>query len=277
MPTLEGYNELRSSVAGVAWPGLRAFRFTGADTVEWLQGQVTNDLRRLTESHPVAALLVKPTGQLLESLTLVRRQEGLIVVAEGGTELLARVESFVILEDLVIEEIGAVSNVLFGPESHNVKSSSAVPWCLAGMTGWGEFDVVPEVASASLDSFSALTLEESIPLGLLDADAKTFPSELGEAFDRNTVAYDKGCYFGQEVLQRLHSRGHTNREWRVVRVEGTVIGGEAVTDTDGANLGKVTRYAVSPREGHLCGALLHSKRIETGQTVKIGSVAGTIL
>ncbi|MFX6234584.1 tRNA-modifying protein YgfZ, partial [Acinetobacter baumannii] len=46
-----------------------------------------------------------------------------------------------------------------------------------------------------------------------DTTQKTLPPELGPAFESRTVSYTKGCYMGQEVLMRIHSRGHTNRTW----------------------------------------------------------------
>jgi len=59
-------------------------------------------------------------------------------------------------------------------------------------------------------------IEAGIPRFGVDMDANTFPQECG--IESQTVSYTKGCYIGQEVLNRIHTQGHVNRELRGLRL-----------------------------------------------------------
>ena len=53
-------------------------------------------------------------------------------------------------------------------------------------------------------------IEAGIPRFGLDIDETHFPQECG--IEERAVSYSKGCYIGQEVLNRIHTLGHVNRE-----------------------------------------------------------------
>src|SRR5690606_34980920 len=72
------------------------------------------------------------------------------------------------------------------------------------------------------DAFNVARLEAENPKYGTDMDAKTLPPEMGPYFVSRTVSYTKGCYTGQEVLQRIHSRGHTNKTWMGIYCDGPV-------------------------------------------------------
>jgi folate-binding protein YgfZ len=79
-----------------------------------------------------------------------------------------------------------------------------------------------------------------VPRWGFELDENTFPSEAG--LDRTHVDYHKGCYIGQEVISRLRSVGHANRELRGFVADGPIppgarlfTAGEAARD-----LGKIT-------------------------------------
>jgi len=119
------------------------------------------------------------------------------------------------------------------------------------------------------------TLETATPLAGIDYNEKTLLPELGPAFVGRTVSYTKGCYTGQEVLMRVHSRGHTNKTWVVLRAEGEVTAGDPVT-REGENVGKVTRSAESPALGWLAAAVLPNSVLNAGTQVQIGDVSAYV-
>ena len=286
MPVDKGYFALANSAARVAWPGLSAYSLEGSDAEEWLQGQVTNDLRKLGRDGSIDACLVKATGQLQAVLRIWRREAGLLIIAEGGEVLADRFENFVILEEIELRTFGPVLTVQ-GPESGVVMQDLAAQEGEGAVlrsvrTGTDGFDIVGShfasvleqqgrvLVDADWDEVQSVTLERRIPLFGEDTDEKTLPPELGRDFDSAFVAYDKGCYTGQEVLQRIHSRGHTNREWAVLSVNREVGKGTVVTDDSGAKVGEVTRCAVSPEHGHLAGAFVRVSAFLPKAKFKIG-------
>jgi tRNA-modifying protein YgfZ len=86
----------------------------------------------------------------------------------------------------------------------------------------------------------------------------------------------KGCYVGQENIARLEARGgNVNKALRGLRLGAPAAAGDAVT-ADGAEVGRVTTAAVSPRLGPIAMAYVHRSRFEPGTAVDIGGVVATV-
>jgi len=94
------------------------------------------------------------------------------------------------------------------------------------------------------DALSALRLEAGIPWFGYDFDDTTIPHEAG--LENSHISYTKGCYTGQEIVERVRSRGHVNR-----RRVGILFSGETIPTAKtplkvgGAEVGFVTRAAFS--------------------------------
>jgi len=65
-------------------------------------------------------------------------------------------------------------------------------------------------------AFETARIEAGIPRFGADMDETNIPLECG--IERRAVTYSKGCYIGQEVINRIHSVGHVNRELRGLRL-----------------------------------------------------------
>jgi folate-binding protein YgfZ len=82
-------------------------------------------------------------------------------------------------------------------------------------------------------------------------DENTIPQEAN--FDEmEAISYTKGCYIGQEVVARVHFRGHVNKHLRGLRAAGGVAppptGAQLIDDT-GNHVGDVRSAVSSPRLG----------------------------
>jgi len=268
---MKGYTHLVSDGACVRLDGALV-RLSGADAEEWLQGQVTNDLRRLDARPFVDACLTKSTGQLEAALRIWRRSDGLTVSTTDLASLAARVSDYVILEDVTLEVVSEdvwtwQSSV---PLTEGLPSPRTLPF---GAESASRPEGVPQ---ADEEAWGTVCLERGLALVGTDSDSKTLPPELGPAFESSHVAYDKGCYVGQEILQRIHSRGHTNRTWVVLQCEAAVHAGADVA-LDGASVGKVTRGCVSPRFGPLAGAMLANKAVAEGTRLRVAGVLALVV
>ncbi|MBS1723875.1 MAG: hypothetical protein JSS66_13085 [Armatimonadetes bacterium] len=273
MPDLEGYNELRNSAAKIYWPGLEAFTLRGADAAEWLQGQVTNDVRLVAKMPWLDACVVKPTGQIEGVVRIWARNEELLLVTDAGSVLRDRVERFVILEDVVLEELGPIACTVQGPLAEKaVVGCEAVPSPRLGGEGFDVLSGEPDMPAAGWSTVLVRSLEEGVPLPNVDIDARAFPAEFPPPFDSEHVSYEKGCYTGQEVLMRLHSRGHTNRAWRVLEGLEVVEPGAPVTVGE-ETVGHVVRTAESPTMGFLLSAYLKVDAAGTGTQLQCAGKA----
>jgi folate-binding protein YgfZ len=94
-------------------------------------------------------------------------------------------------------------------------------------------------------ALSALRLEQGIPWFSYDFGEKQIPHEA--AVETSHISYTKGCYTGQEIVERVRSRGQVNRRRVGLRFTGEAVpfAGEVLT-SDGKEAGYVTRAALSP-------------------------------
>jgi folate-binding protein YgfZ len=118
------------------------------------------------------------------------------------------------------------------------------------------FDRVWERATAAgatpsgLGAWEIARIEAGRPEWGLDMDDNTIPQEAN--FDElNAISYTKGCYIGQEVVARVHFRGHVNRHLRGLRAVGPEAPptGAQLIDDSGNHVGDVRSSVSSPRLG----------------------------
>ena len=121
-------------------------------------------------------------------------------------------------------------------------------------------------------ALNARRLAQGVPWFGYDFGDKQIPHEAG--LEHSHISYTKGCYTGQEIVERVRSRGHVNRR----RVE-LVFSGEKVPETgavltlDGQEVGQVTRAARIPDPGLPPGARV----VGMGYVRKEGNATGTTL
>jgi folate-binding protein YgfZ len=97
-------------------------------------------------------------------------------------------------------------------------------------------------------ALSALRLEEGIPWFGYDFGEKQIPNEAGLL--ETHLSFTKGCYTGQEIVERVRSRGHVNRQRVHLKFGGTHVpnSGESLS-ANGNEVGYVTRAAFHPGLG----------------------------
>jgi aminomethyltransferase len=111
-------------------------------------------------------------------------------------------------------------------------------------------------SAIGMEALNSIRLECGTPWFGHDFDDKNIPHEAG--LEHSHISYEKGCYTGQEIVERVRSRGHANR--RLTELEflasetppaGTilVVPGNAA----GTEIGRVTSSAFSPMLGHPIG------------------------
>jgi aminomethyltransferase len=114
-------------------------------------------------------------------------------------------------------------------------------------------------------ALSALRLEQGIPWFSYDFGEKQIPHEA--ALEKSHISYTKGCYTGQEIVERVRSRGQVNRRRVTLRFTGEAVptSGEVLT-ADGKEAGYVTRAAFSPKMSRAIGmGYVRKENNEAGQ------------
>jgi folate-binding protein YgfZ len=210
---------------------------SGADAATYLQSQVSQDLRTLAVGSSAWTFVLQPTGKV-ESLARVRRladdEFALDIDAGFGDALLARLNRFKIRVAV------------------DLTSASVPVWCLRG-DGAGSIDGVASWGGG-VDRFDGPA--DGVPIGSVDdllhaRIAATWPSmgtEIipGETIPAETgitdvaVSFTKGCYPGQELVERMDSRSAAApRSLRTVPVDVGVEAGDPFV-VDGVDVGRVT-------------------------------------
>jgi folate-binding protein YgfZ len=203
----------------------------------------------------------------------------------------------VILEDVQAQEVPWQLTSVQGPGSEKVLSAVLhLPssdagvvrvngengYCLrsdrTGSAGWDlwsptTIEVAPSISSAVQE---IARIEAGVPKQGVDFGPKTLPPELGTAFEGRHVSYTKGCYVGQEVLMRLHSRGHTNKTWMGLVADAQLEPGARVSHASREDAGQVTSAALSPTYGPIGAAMLRNESAKAGEQVTVHTSAGEV-
>jgi folate-binding protein YgfZ len=120
-------------------------------------------------------------------------------------------------------------------------------------------------------AFETARIEAGIPRFGVDMDETNLPLECGPAMQDRAVVYNKGCYIGQEVINRIHSFGHVARELRGLRLADDLKSLPQKHDKlfrDGKEVGYVTSAVKSP----VFGALVSPKLQCGGANIALGYV-----
>ena len=201
-------------------------RVTGADRVRFLNGQVTNDVRKANPHLSMAACVLNAKGKLDAFVFLGAEPEALWLDAEAEQRetLAPRLERYVIADDVTIEEV-TEDFALFHVTGENPPALPNDPaeWRRGkrfGLAGWdlwtgaGEHDRVLKLLAASAPLCDAeeaerWRIELGIPRWGRELTGQIIPVEANLA--ETAIDYAKGCYIGQEVISRMKMSGQMNK------------------------------------------------------------------
>jgi folate-binding protein YgfZ len=98
--------------------------------------------------------------------------------------------------------------------------------------------------------FETLRIERGIPRYGVDIDETTIVPEIGL---EDMISYTKGCYIGQEIIARIHFRGHVAKRLTGITfpedsaASGDIKPGTDLKSADGKNGGRITSVTISPK------------------------------
>ena len=273
-------------------------RIAGADRVTWLNGVVTCDVAKMNAGDARYGLAVTQKGRILADFYVICLQDTLIA-ALPASELESvhqAFEKYLVMEDceLTPEPKSAVWQVA-GPNARLLLEAARAKNGVGGLVS-EELAVVIAEASAIAEVEAALTgalasvggvavdeagreivrQELAVPRFGFDFDLTTYPQEAG--LEKRAVAFDKGCYLGQEVVCMLELRGHVKRKLVSLAVDGAAAPkhGDDVLNSAGEKIGQVTSASVSPTLGVLALAMVKAALAEAGTELKIGDAKAKV-
>ena len=269
---------------------------TGGDRETFLQGMVSNDVVGIPDGKTRHATLLAATGHILADLHVWTLHNTLLVETDPASlnTLLSTLSKFLIMEDVQIADWSAQYAVLsvYGegaaevtlPGVNAAVVSTAFP-ILPGVDLWVRAEE-KDAALSKLLALGAVLLAADdaeamrIEMGLPKWGAELSPSVLlPEAEMLDAVSYTKGCYVGQEIVARLHARGHTNKALRRILLAEDApvppVGATLHVPEDGPEpgreIGSVTSAAPSPSRGGQAIALgyVRKEHFDVGTKISV--------
>ncbi len=290
--------------------GTGALRLTGADRLEFLHGQVSNEVKRLAPGEGRAALMLNIRGHALALMRLYRREDDLFVAAEGGAtaRLEAGLRAHIIFDQVEIHNLSdsltaltlqgrdagkvllevfradlpapdtfiqlpfASAKVLVGP----VFRSRAGGFDLHVLTrDAGALVAALQDAGAGLageDALTALRSEAGIAEAEFEGGEGVLPQEAGLTY---ALSYRKGCYLGQEIMARIEARGKVRRRLVGLKLSALPEPGERDLKQDGKTVGRLGGVAAHPHLGMIALGSVRTE-IAAGETSEVGRVQAVV-
>ncbi|HEX4187927.1 MAG TPA: folate-binding protein [Solirubrobacteraceae bacterium] len=278
---------------------------TGAGAVEFLNGQVTNELATLEPGEGCYAAFLTHKGKMLGDMRILA-----VAAPDGaaGTELLLDTERVALqglfdmirrfkvgyavelhkrtLERGLVSLIGPDAARVAGAEELAAKEHANTPLEIAGVetlavrTDVG-IDLICDAASteqlsAALRERGALEvgegaveclrIERGRPRYGVDLDDAVIPQEAD--LNERAVSFTKGCYVGQETVARLHWRGKPNRHLRGLRLSAPADPGQELRLGE-RSVGRLASTTISPLFGPIALALVR-REAGPGDVLSVG-------
>ena len=253
---------------------------TGPDRIRWLNGMVTNNVRDLAANRGVYCFLLNAQGRIQADMYVYNRGEYLLVDTDQSQRerLLETFEKFIIMDDVEVspadEKLTAIG--VGGPKAKEVLNKAGLtPRDLAALevrdmtlnaTGLSlvrtdqthsfELWMSPQNAEtlwnalvgagatpAGYEAFELVRVAEGWPAYGQDIRERDLPQETGQ---QRALHFQKGCYVGQEIVERIHSRGSVHREFVGLRFDRESPPAGTKIHAMGKEVGEITSTAALP-------------------------------
>jgi folate-binding protein YgfZ len=206
--------------------GRAKVRVIGADRFRFLNGQITNDLRKATEDTAIEACVLSAKGKMNAHIFVSVDGESFLLDAEPELRetLGPRLERYVIADDVQVEDVTdrfALFHVLSQQSPPREYGRVVAAWRFIE-PGWDIWsDAARRETPRKLSELSshfvfvdsaaaeALRIEQGLPRWGCELSEEIIPVEAN--LEERTIDYQKGCYIGQEVISRMKMSGQTNK------------------------------------------------------------------
>ena len=288
---------------------------TGNDRIRWLNGMVTNNIRDLEPGYGAYSFLLNPQGHILGDFFAYNRGDRILVDTDQTQveKILATFDHYIIMDDVEVantsDKLTAVG--IAGPNAKEVLRAAGLevgdlrPLQIEDIA-WkqtkasvvrGESEeypgyeiwIAPEQAEqvmaslrsagaspASREALELYRIALGIPRYGQDIRERDLPQETEQ---QRALNFNKGCYVGQEIVERIRSRGNVHRQFTGFRIAGLPPAAGGKIQAQGKDVGEVTSSAVVPASrGDRTVALGYIRReVGTpGKEVQIAESSATV-
>lgn len=204
-------------------PNRRIFRIAGEDRASFLQGLITNDIRKVDAGEIIFAAMLTPQGKFFADFFIHPREESYLLEVDEilADTLIKKLSMYKLRAKVTVEPCEELHVIaLWGSDTPPTLPHLFTDPRYPAM-GWRMISDFPEIEGAeksSIEAYDTHRLILGIPDGAKDATDRSLILDLGYE-PLNAVDYQKGCYVGQEVTARMHYRDVKRKG--IMKVEAT--------------------------------------------------------
>lgn len=301
----EGLKALREGAALIDLSARGRISASGEDRKRLLHAMTTNHVQELEPGRGLYAFFLNAQGKILADALVLCRDEDLLLSLEpeAREKIYQHLDRFIIADDVTLADVTEQTCEfgLEGPKAEEWLSAQgvALPEQDYAFTSWGE-RIVAKASATGLPGHRLIApaAERESLLGLLPLasadDAEIARIENGRArfgvdFTELNIAHEtgllhalhfnKGCYLGQEIVERVRSRGLVQRQLVALKIAGdTAPPAGAPVASDGADVGKITSAVYSGAQGCVRAlAFVRTSHIQSGAALTVGGASAEIV
>ncbi len=302
---MSSYEALRSRAAWIDLSARGQIRVTGEDRARLLHAMSTNDVNRLAEQRGFYAFFLTAQGRIIADANIYNLGESLWLDTEPETreKLFSHLDKYIIADDVTLEdETGQWAVIgVEGPEAlaFGGKLGVDLPQADFDIKLWGDRFVVRVAAAgreglrfflpvAGKPDLIAKLAELDIPqaspedvkIVRLENGRARYGEDLSERYlvqetqILSAVSFNKGCYLGQEIVERVRSRGQVHRLLTPVHIRTSEAPAPGTKLRAGdKEVGEITSSAFSPALNEAVAlAYLRTESSAKGTLLSVGGV-----
>lgn len=296
-------------VSDLAWRAKLVI--TGEDRVRWTNGIVTNNVRDLSPQRGNYNFVLNPQGRIQGDIVIYNRGDYLLGLTDvsQSAKLKELFDRYIIMDDVEITDVSEkLSSIgVTGPVARNILSAAGLldrtlepgevvdlEWqglgcsvardILEGLESyeiWLAAENAPRLWDALLAAGASPVGSEALELFRILQGIPRFGQDLGdrelpqETAQAHALHFVKGCYIGQEIVERIRARGNVHRTFGGFEVSGPAPERGSKIIAAGKEVGEVTSSATVPIAGAQHTVALGFIRREAAQPGTPVEIAGT--
>ncbi|HKP71074.1 MAG TPA: glycine cleavage T C-terminal barrel domain-containing protein [Pyrinomonadaceae bacterium] len=280
------YNVIRSGGTGYYTEARGLIAVRGGEAVQFLDGLITNDMKTLVDGGRMLAAFPDAKGRLIAVVRIVRLSERFLIETEEAThqKVHDNLMRFTMAGDFFVEDLSEEYQYIKVWDRSFIPITP--PFIEFDRRGGTDYFVHSEDApdfvgelkyrdsiDVSGELFETLRIESGLPRFGVDMDETTIVPELG--LD-DMISYTKGCYIGQEIIARIHFRGHVAKRLTgiVAEADTNLATNTELLTEDGKNAGRVSSVSISPKLQRPIGlAYVRYDYLSEGTKLRAGDTA----
>ena len=299
----EGYRALRFGAGLVDITARTRIRATGDDRQRLLHALATNRIEGLQPGQGVETFFLSPQGRIQAHCRVYIFSDSVLIEtsAERGRTMLDYLDHYIIMDDVSLDDRTGetAAFTLEGPSADDIALralSLFPPGDADSHASAGDLDVFRSTLTGSPGLWICAPRDrgDRVRQALLDAgaleasadDLRTVrvenrrPEFDADYFDSNIphetqqlsiVSFTKGCYTGQEIVERVRSQGRVNRLLTPIEIDADALPSNAEILHGEKAVGQATSLVLSPQSGKVLGfAILRREATEPGVELSAG-------